>query len=340
MTVILVLIVFLILIFPHELGHFLSAKLSGMRVEKFSIGFGPRVWGTKRKGTEYLISLFPVGGYVKIAGMAPGEQDVEGGFYSKPLGKKLAVIMSGSGMNFLISLLLFSLIFMIGFQVADLESSIVGEVIEGSPAQEAGIKSGDRIISINGHKIDNWQQIAGFVQGKGEEEIQILILRDKTRLVYKLKPKYYPQYDRELIGISPSSKLVQYGPLTSIRVGAQRVLFLIGLIFRTLGGMLTGEVPAQFSGPVGIVKYVGEASRMGLVPFISLAAVLGVNLGLFNLFPIPALDGGRLLFLIVEGIRKKPVEIEFQEFVHYIGFLILIILMFLVTYQDVLRLLP
>lgn len=339
MTVVLMLVIFLILIFPHELGHFLTAKLSGMRVERFSLGFGPRLWSIKRKGTEYLISLFPLGGYVKIAGMAPGEQHVENGFYSKPLSKKLAVIMSGSVMNFLISLLLFSFIFIVGFRVADLQTPVVGGVIEDSPAQEAGLEPGDRIVSINGYKIEKWQQIASFVREGEGKKLQILILRDKTTFVYKLEPEYYPQYDRRLIGISPSTTFIHYGPLTSIGLGAQRVVFLMGLIFKTLGAMLTGGAPAQFSGPVGIAKYVGEASKLGIVPFVSLVAVLGVNLGLFNLFPIPALDGGRLLFLVIEGIRKKPVEIEFQEFIHYIGFLILIILMFLVTYQDVLRLL-
>jgi len=339
MTVVFVIAIFLILIFPHEVGHFLMAKLSGMRVEKFSLGFGPRIWGIKRKETEYVISLFPIGGYVKIAGMGPGEENVKEGFYSKPLSKKLAVILSGSLMNFLVSIILFSLIFIIGFQTLDLESPLVGGVIKNSPAEKAGIQPGDRIISINGHKIDRWQQIASFVQGEEEKELKILILREKTNLVFKVKPEYYPEYKRRLIGISPSTRFIHYDPLTSIGLGVQRVAFLIGLIFRYLGNMIEGKVPAQFAGPLGIVEYVGEASKLGIVPFLSLAAVLGVNLGLFNLFPIPALDGGRLLFLLIEVVRKKPLGIEFQEFVHYIGFLILIILMFLVTYQDILRLL-
>ncbi|MBC7189924.1 site-2 protease family protein, partial [Candidatus Aerophobetes bacterium] len=131
MTFLLMIAVFLLLVIPHELGHFLAAKLSGMRVERFSIGFGPKLWGFKRKDTEYLICLFPVGGYVKIAGMAPGEQDVKDGFYSKPFPKKLAVVLSGSLMNFFVSALLFSFIFMVGFQVPDMERAVVGEVIEG-----------------------------------------------------------------------------------------------------------------------------------------------------------------------------------------------------------------
>jgi len=337
-SLIFMLIVFLILILPHELGHFLVAKASGMKVERFSLGFGPKLWGIKRRETEYIISALPLGGYVKIAGMQPGERGVENGFYSKPLSKRFAVLISGSAMNFLVSIILFSLIFMIGFNTVDLKAPVVGEIIPNSPAQKAGIKPGDKILAINEHKIKEWQQMASLIQTYQEGKLKLLILRGEDKLVVEVEPKYYPEYQKKLIGISPSTKFVRYNPLTSLVLGTERVAFFIGFIFQTLGGMITGKVPAQFAGPVGIMEYVGEATQLGIIPFISLAALLGVNLGLFNLFPIPALDGGRLLFLILEIVRRKPVEIELQEFAHYIGFLILIILMLLVTYQDILRL--
>jgi len=338
MIILFVLVVFLLLIIPHELGHFIVAKLSGMRVEKFSIGFGPKLFGIKRGQTEYIFSAFPIGGYVKIAGMEPRDRYAKDGFYSKPLGARFAVLFSGSAMNFLVSIILFSLIFMIGFQSLDLEAPVVGEVIKDSPAQEAGIKPGDRIININGHLIEKWQQMAEIIGKSEKEKLHLVIQRGKETFEVEIEPKYYPEYKRKLIGISPSTKFVRYDPLTSLILGIDRVIFATVLIFRTLGGMIIGEVPAQFSGPVGIVQYVGQAGRLGMIPYISLTALLGINLGLFNLFPIPALDGGRLLFLIIEAIRKKPVEVELQEFVHYIGFLILITLMLLVTYQDILRL--
>lgn len=337
-TLLFMVVVFLLLILPHELGHFLVAKASGMKVERFSLGFGPKLWGIKRKETEYIISALPLGGYVKIAGMQPGEQWIEGGFYSKSLSKRLAVLLSGSAMNFLVSIILFSLIFMVGFNTVDLKTPVVGEIIPGSPAQEAGIKPGDRILAVNEHKIKEWQQMASLIQSYREGKLKLLILRGEDKLMVEVEPKYYPEYKKKLIGISPSTKFVRYNPLASLVLGAGRVAFFIGFIFQALMGMITGKVPAQFAGPVGIMEYVGEATRLGIIPFISLAALLGVNLGLFNLFPIPALDGGRLLFLILEVIRRKPVEVELQEFAHYIGFLILIILMLLITYQDILRL--
>ena len=332
-----VVIIFLLLILPHELGHFFAAKASGMRVERLSLGFGPKLWGIKRGETEYIISAFPLGGYTKIAGMQPGEYKTENGFYSKPFRSKVAVLVAGSAMNFLVSILLFSLIFIIGFQTADLKTPVVGGIVPNSPAQRAGIRPGDRIISINNHKIEKWQQMASLIQ-KEKGKLNLVILRGKKTITVELEPKYYPEYKRKLIGISPSIKYVRYDPLTSIGLGAKRVAFLTGFIFITLKDMVMGKVPVQFAGPVGIVEYVGEATKLGIVPFLSLAALLGINLGLFNLFPIPALDGGRILFLIIEAIRKKPMEIEIQEFVHYIGFLILISLMLLVTYQDILRL--
>nr|HID13319.1 RIP metalloprotease RseP [Anaerolineae bacterium] len=218
----------------------------------------------------------------------------------------------------------------VGFNTVDLKTPVVGEIIPGSPAQEAGIKPGDRILAVNEHKIKEWQQMASLIQSYREGKLKLLILRGEDKLMVEVEPKYYPEYKKKLIGISPSTKFVRYNPLASLVLGAGRVAFFIGFTFQALMGMITGKVPAQFAGPVGIMEYVGEATRLGIIPFISLAALLGVNLGLFNLFPIPALDGGRLLFLILEVIRRKPVEVELQEFAHYIGFLILIILMLLI----------
>ncbi len=337
LTLVFVVVIFLILIFPHELGHFLSAKASGMKVEKFSIGFGPKIWGKKIKDTEYLVSAFPLGGYVKIAGMEPGENYVERGFSSQSLWKRIGVILSGSAMNYLTSAVLFALVFMIGFETYNFNTTVVGEIISGSPAASVGLKIGDKILEIDGNKVTEWEQMATFVNKEREETLILKIQRGKDILTIPVKPEFNPELNRKLIGVSPSTVLTRYNPLTSFFKGIERVAFVTWLIMSSLFYMIAGKISAEFAGPLGIVGYVSQTVKMGIVPFLSLAALLGVNLGLFNLFPIPALDGGRLVFLLIEGIRGKPVRIEKEALVHYIGFIILITLMFLVTYRDILR---
>jgi len=337
LTLVFIVATFLILIFPHEFGHFLSAKASGMKVEKLSIGFGPKIWGKKIGDTEYLISVFPLGGYTKIAGMEPGEKHVKNGFSSKSLWKRIVVILSGSGMNYLTSAFLFSLIFIIGFETYNLKTTVVGEVIAGSPAASVGLKPGDKILEINGKKVTKWEQMAIFINKEREETLTLRIKRGENILTVPVKPKFNPELNRRLIGISPSTIITRYDPLTSFSKGIERVVFVTRLIISSLGNMIVGRLPAKFTGPIGIAGYISQTAKMGIVPFLSLAALLGVNLGLLNLFPIPALDGGRLVFLLIEGIRGKPIQIEKEALVHYIGFIILIILMLLVTYQDILR---
>ncbi len=337
LTLVFVIVIFLILIFPHELGHFLSAKASGMKVEKFSIGFGPKIWGKKIKHTEYVISAIPLGGYVKIAGMEPGEKDIEEGFQSKSLWKRIVVILSGSAMNYLTSAVLLAIIFMIGFETYNFNTTVVGGIIPDSPAVSAGIKPGDKILEINGKKITNWGQIATFVNQDEQETLILKIQREKDILTIPVKPEFNPEENRSLIGISVPVIFTRYNPLVSLGKGIKEIGQLTWLIISSLGNMIIGKLPAEFSGPVGIVRYVSQTAKMGIVPFLFLAALLGVNLGLFNLFPIPALDGGRLVFLLIEGIRRKPIQMEKEALVHYIGFIILISLMFLVTYRDILR---
>ncbi len=339
LTLVFVIVIFLLLIFPHELGHFLSARASKMKVDKFSVGFGPKLWGKKIKHTEYVISAIPIGGYVKIAGMEPGEENVEEGFQSKPLWKRIAVILSGSAMNYLTSAVLFAIIFMIGVETYDLETAVIREINPNSPAASVNLKSGDQIIEINGKKVTNWEQIETSVNEDTRETFTLKVRRGGKNITVSVKPEFNPELQRRLIGISisPSTVLTRYDPLTSLFKGIKEIGRLTWLIIKSLGYMIVGKVSAEVTGPLGIIGYVSQTVKMGMIPFLSLAAFLGVNLGLLNLFPIPALDGGRLVFLLIEGIRGKPIQMEKEALVHYIGFIILIILMFLVTYQDILK---
>lgn len=337
-TLIFVVIVFIILILPHELGHLLMAKKFGIRVDKFSFGFGPRLWGIKRGETEYVISAFPLGGYVKIAGMQPGEENTKDGFQNKSLGQRILVICAGPLMNYLISIVLLAAVFMIGFYTVNINETIVGQVVVNSPAEEAGILPGDRIIQINGRPVHNWNELSLLITEGGNETLALSIERKTQTFIVKMKPIFDPELKRKIIGISQPMVYVRYNPLEALGRGAERAVFITGVIISAVGGMIKGTVPAEFTGPVGIVQFVGQSARMGAVNFLALTALLSINLGLFNLLPIPALDGGRLLFLIIEGIWGRPINMAKQELIHYLGFIILMALVLLVTYQDIVRL--
>jgi regulator of sigma E protease len=336
-TAIFVLVVFLLLIIPHELGHFWAAKRCGMQVHRFSFGLGPKLWGFKKGETEYSISILPLGGYVKIAGMEPGERDLENGFYRKPLKNRILVLSAGSVMNYLVAVILFSLVFMTGLQTLDLKEAIVGEVKKGSPAALVSLLPGDKILRINGQEVKGWEEMALAIKDSRQTVLKLEVQREKRVFFIQIRPIFDPQLNKKIIGISPPIVFTRYSPFIALAKGVERTFFITKLILTALGGMIMGKVPAQFAGPVGIAGIIGQSVKMGPSPLLSLAALLSINLALFNLFPIPALDGGRLLFLAVEGIRGKALDLEKEELIHYIGFIILIVLILLITYQDVLR---
>jgi regulator of sigma E protease len=333
-----IVLVFVLLILPHEIGHYLMAKVCGMKVERFSFGLGPRLWGFRRGETEYSISALPFGGYVKIAGMEPGAEVPEGSFRKKPLSRRVLVLGAGSGANYLVAIILLALTFMIGFYTFNFEEAIIGEVIQGSPAASSNLLPGDRIIQVGNDPIDNWENLALSIKNSEEEILKFKVQRNGEIFDVKVSPNFYPEAGRKMVGIAPVRVFKREGPIISLAKGAEEVFVLTKTILLALWGMITGRIPVQFSGPVGIAQFVGESVKMGPSSFILLTALLSVNLGLFNLFPIPALDGGRILFLALEGIRGKPLDLQKEEMVHYIGFLVLISLILLVTYQDILRL--
>lgn len=332
-----VIAVFSLLIIPHELGHFWTAKRSGMQVDKFSLGLGPKLVGFKKGETEYSISLFPFGGFVKIRGMEPGERDTPRGFYKQPLKNRILVLSAGSIANYLVAILLFSIIFMVGIHTYELTEAVIGEVEKDSPAELASLLPGDKISRINGEKIEGWEEMALAIKGNKEEFLNLEVQREERTFALQVKPVFDTQLGKKVIGITPPTILIRYNPITALFEGGKTTFFLTGAIFSALGGMIVGNVPAQFTGPVGVTQFIAESARMGLTSLLSLVAFLSINLGLFNLFPIPALDGGRLLFLLIEGIRGKAFDLKKEELVHYIGFIILISLILLITYQDVLR---
>ncbi|MCD6232305.1 RIP metalloprotease RseP [Candidatus Aerophobetes bacterium] len=337
-TVVSIILVFFLLIFPHELGHFLLAKIWNIRVDKFSLGMGPKLFSFKRGETEYLISWLPIGGYVKIAGMQPGEENVERGFQKQSLGRRILVLLAGSFANYLVAIILFTLIFMVGFWTFQVDIPIIGEVKDGSPAALANLTPGDKILKINGKKIGKWEDIAMTIEeNKEEETLTLEIQREKEIFTVTLTPAFDPDLNKKVIGITPLKVFKRCNPLVALIEGAKESFMITGLIFISIGGMITGKVPLEFAGPVGIVQFVRESAHLGVISLLSLAAFLSINLALFNLFPIPVLDGGRLFLLLLEKIRGKALGLEKEAIINYIGFIIIIFLFFLVTYQDILR---
>lgn len=330
-TAIVAIIVFGMLVFIHELGHFTVAKLVGIKVHEFALGMGPKLIHTTKGDTLYSIRLLPLGGYVKMEGEDEKSEDA-GSFSKKPVLARIAVIFAGPFMNFILAIVLF----LTFFYFVGAPTTIISQVQDQSPAQIAGIEAGDKIYSINGQEVHTWEEVTENI-GKSEgNSMEITVIRDGKQLKKTVTPKYDETSNRILIGITTTMK-------KSFSSAGENAVFAIKSIVRDIFGFLknlvgrkvhTGEV----MGPVGIINLVGEVSRTGLLDIVSLTAVLSVNLGLMNLLPIPALDGSRILFLIVEMLRGKPVDQDKEGMIHLIGFGILMTFMVFITFQDIRKL--
>lgn len=332
-TIVASIIMFGLLIFVHEFGHFIVARLTGIRVLEFAIGFGKELIGWEKGGTKYTLRLFPLGGFCKMLGEDPEDAAVEGSFQEKPVLHRLAVIAAGSIMNFVLAAILFALLYFFFLGVPQTGMSQIGQVVEDGPAYHAGVQDGDTVVSINGVETTKWNDVVSIINAHPGQEIQLLLLRNDSYVETSVVPK--DEGGRGLIGIAPASK--KYAFFSSIYLGFTYTWFLIQLIFVSLFQMITGSIPADVAGPVGIAAVVGEVMQEGISNLMSLAAIISVNLGIINLLPIPALDGSRIVFLILEGIRGKPVDPQKEGFIHFVGFTLLILLMIFVAFQDISR---
>lgn len=326
--------VFAILIFFHELGHFAVAKAVGIKVHEFSLGFGPKLFGQNRAGTDYNVRLFPLGGYVRMAGMDPEEENIEEGmgFNDKTVIQRIAVISAGPLMNFLLAAVLMAIIFML--QGMPVPGTLVAGVLPGQPAEQAGIRSGDQIYSIAGKKVNNWEEIISAISNRPGQSTDVVIIRDKQKIELNVTP-VEGEEGRAMIGISRVQKL---DPLAALANGCKLTFQVSVLILDFVGKMIIGQAPADLGGPVRMVWEIDRAVDTGFYYLLQLAAFLSINLGLFNLFPIPALDGSRIMFLGWEGLRGHPVDPNKENFIHLVGFGLLMLLVVFVTYNDVLQL--
>ncbi|MBI4331633.1 MAG: site-2 protease family protein [Chloroflexi bacterium] len=330
-----------ILIIAHELGHFITAKLSGVKVEEFGIGFPPRLFAVKRGETEYSINLIPLGGFCRML----GEEDPKElrSLASKSKRTRALILSAGSLMNVLLPLLLFTASYMVPHQVL-LEQVRVETVHPGSPAEKAGINPGDRILEVNGETARNRGDLTFNIRRNLGSEITLLVKQgeDPPRTLY-LTPRWNPPPDQGAIGVilvaaEPTAVTESLPVWRAIPAGVQSTMDTLVLFRNEIATWFIKKQAPQLAGPIGIVHVTGEVVQTGFGPLLSFAALISINLAVFNLLPIPGLDGGRLLFVLLELIMGgRRISPQKERLIHFIGFAMLIALVVFVSYFDIMR---
>jgi regulator of sigma E protease len=329
-----------LLLLVHELGHFLMAKLRKVRVEKFSLGFGPKIISHRIGETQYLLSLIPLGGYIKMAGDSPEDKPTGASyeFLSKKVSERLGVVAAGPLMNVILAIVIFTIVFSLG--LPHLTGSI-GTVLKDSPAGKAGLKAGDKIISINGKPVEDWNGLTKIIQRSPNKQLPLEIERGSEKLSLMVTPALEGISQVGLIGITPDyekSVIKKYSPFTSLGLALSRTLELIKIIYIGLWQLITGQVSLKYiGGPLLIAQLAGQQAQLGLINLFLFIALISVNLAVLNFLPIPILDGGHILFLFIEGLTGRPVSKKRQEMAQQFGMAVLIGLMLLATYNDILR---
>ncbi len=356
LTVLIFIIILGLLIFVHELGHFLVAKKNGVRVEEFGFGFPPRIFGVKRGETTYSLNAIPLGGFVKILGEDGQERNDPHSFGAKKIWRRALILVAGVSMNIVLAFVLLSLGNIIGLPTAvDDSQNISGakvqilQVAANSPAQSVGLKSGDALIKISAAQnslssIEKVSQFQNFIEQSKGQEIVLTFERARQILTTKLVPRVNPPAGEGAIGVELARIAdVSYPWYQAIYEAFISTASLVWLILKAIGFLLwqlisRGQVSGDIAGPVGIFNLTGQAAQMGFIYLLQLTVLLSINLAIINILPLPALDGGRLLFLLIEKIKGSPVSQKVEKAVHSAGFAFLIIVMILVTIRDVVRL--
>jgi len=340
-TVIAFLGILAVLILAHELGHFVTAKASRVKVDEFGLGFPPRLLSIKRGETRYSLNAIPLGGFVKMA----GEEDpkVSGSLASKSIGTRLLILSAGSLMNALLPLLLFSIAFMVPHDTLA-GQVVVEEVAPGSPAASAGIESGDVILSINERPVHNINDLQRNIYLNLGKEITLLIKHsDSTTEDIRVIPRWTPPEGEGATGVAvrllnPSVVSQRYPFWEAIPMGAGECIEAFVIFKNGILSMIIGTTPVAVAGPVGIAQVTAEVAKAGISPLLEFAAFLSINLALINIFPLPALDGGRIVFVLLEWVRRgKRISPKTENVVHLIGFIMLMAAILIITYQDIIR---
>ncbi len=330
MTIIYALIIFCLLIFVHELGHFIVAKACGVKVNEFAIGMGPAIFSRQKGETKYSIRIFPIGGYCAMEG-EDEDSDEPRALNNQPAWQRACILAAGSVMNFITCVVL---LIIIAFWMGTATTTI-DQVSDGSPAERAGIVSGDTIVSIDGQKIEEWDELIQAIGYSKEETAQITVDRNGEQQTMTTDLEYDKEAGRNLIGVTP---VMEHSFINSIGGGIRNTGSMTVMMYTVLKQLFTGEVSVkELSGPVGIVYATSEAAKSGIMYVIYLAALLSLNLAIINMLPFPALDGGRLLFLVIRLFTGRRVSDETEGKIHFIGICLLFALMIYVTFNDVIR---
>ncbi len=348
-TLIAFIIVLGVLIFFHELGHFLVAGLCGVGVEKFSLGFGPKLFGKKIGRTDYLISAIPLGGYVKMVGEEPDSEidpaDIPFSFTHKHVLKRILIVAAGPVFNLLLAVVIFFVIFQIyGTFVL---KPVIGGVQEGRPAHIAGLEKGDLIVAIDETPVEAWEDMAELIASCNGRELKISLVRGESNLIVNITPElkttkniFGEDLDRYMIGVSASGDVftIDLNPYQALWESIYQTYNITKLTILTVIKLIEGKISAKtLGGPIMIAEMAGQQAKEGMASLAFFIALISINLAIINFLPIPVLDGGHLVFFFIEVIIGRPVNIRVREIAQQAGIFALILLMILVFYNDITR---
>ena len=331
-TIISSIIIFLLVILIHEFGHFIVAKRNGVSVLEFSIGMGPKLFQRESNGTLYSLRVIPVGGYCQLEG-EDEENDSPNSLNNQSPLVRLKVILAGAIMNFILAFILLILL----MSVSRVSTEISG-VIKDSPAYSSGLQTGDQIVSINGENVRDGEELLKRIK-ESKGDLNIGVIRDSQSKNIKVTPRLENNIRKIGVNFQEEYNIKNFSIVKGFKKGLITFLNLTGMLYKFLGMLITGQLGlGGVSGPVGVVKEIGNAAKTGVSNLIFLLAYININLGVFNLLPIPALDGGRAIFILIEMIFGKKISEEKEGYIHMVGLILLLALIAIVTIKDVIKL--
>ena len=331
-TIISSIIIFLLVILIHEFGHFIVAKMNRVSVLEFSIGMGPKLFQRESNGTLYSLRVLPVGGYCQLEG-EDEENDSPNSLNNQSPLVRLKVILAGAIMNFILAFILLILL----MSVSRVSTEVSG-VIKDSPAYSSGIQTGDQIVSINGENVSDGEELLKRIK-ESQGDLKIGVIRDSQSNNIKVTPRLENNIRKIGVNFQEEYKIKNFSIVKGFKKGLITFLNLTGMLYKFLGMLITGQLGlGGVSGPVGVVKEIGNAAKTGVANLIFLLAYININLGVFNLLPIPALDGGRAIFILIEMIFGKKISQEKEGYIHMVGLILLLALIAIVTIKDVIKL--